>query len=82
MAGTRWATRRRATVEVVLAGLAAVLAGLTALSRDWLEVFGWDPDRGSGLLEWLVVATLALGAVVLGLAARAHWAASAGGAGA
>lgn len=65
--------RVRFWVETGLAGLAAVLGGLTLLWPDWIEeVFGIDPDGGSGLVEWLVVMVLAATAVNLGLLARAE----------
>ena len=72
MATTR-PTRTRARVETVLAVISGALAMLTIVSRDWLEAFGWEPDGGNGLFEWMIVAALALGAVLLGLAARTHW---------
>jgi hypothetical protein len=73
MAGTADRTRTRARLETVLAVISGALAAVTLLSRDWLEVFGWEPDGGNGLLEWVVVAALAVSAVLLGLAARTHW---------
>lgn len=65
--------RGRFWAESGLAVLAAVLGGLTVAWPDWIEeVFGIDPDGGSGLVEWLVVVVLAATAVVSGLLARAE----------
>jgi hypothetical protein len=62
--------RRRLRVEVAIGILAAALAVLTLVSREWIEVLsGWDPDGGDGSLEWLVVICLATVAAVAGLLA-------------
>jgi hypothetical protein len=61
-------------VEVALALAAGVAALLTLLWKDWIElVFGVDPDRHSGSLEWLVASALLAAAVGLSLAARREW---------
>jgi hypothetical protein len=58
-------------IEVVLGILAAALAVLTLFTREWIEaIFGVDSDHGSGLLEWLIVAVLALAACLFTLRAR------------
>jgi hypothetical protein len=60
--------------QVVFSAAAIVLMILSLIGRDWIEVFtGWDPDRGSGAFEWLVVAVLGLVAIGFGVAARAGW---------
>lgn len=51
-------------METVLAGLAALLAILTAFCPSWIEViFRIDPDHHSGSVEWNLVIVFALTAV-------------------
>jgi hypothetical protein len=66
--------RVRFGVDVVGAVAALVLAIVTLFSRAWIEgVFRFDPDRGSGALEWAVVFGLAAISIGLALAARQQW---------
>ena len=62
----------RMIVEFVLAGIFVLLAIVTAVNPQWIEtVFGIDPDRGSGALEWIVVASFGvLALVAAGLGTR------------
>ena len=61
----------RYRLEAGLALVAALLAGFTAIWRDWIEaVFRVDPDAHSGATEWAIVGILILSAVALGLVAR------------
>ncbi|MEU4195422.1 hypothetical protein AB0E69_26210 [Kribbella sp. NPDC026611] len=54
--------------------MSAVLGGITLIWQEWIEfVFGVDPDRGDGSLEWVIVAVLAVVAVGSGLVARWEW---------
>lgn len=66
--------RRRFWMEILLGGSTGILAIVTLLWRDWIEiVFGVDPDRGSGSIEWLVVAVLLVITVGLFVSARIEW---------
>ena len=61
-------------VEVLLGGAALVLALLTLVWNDWIElVFRVDPDAGDGSLEKALVAALLVAAVVCGWLARTQW---------
>ena len=65
---------RRFWLQLGFSAAALVLMIVTLISREWVEFLtGWDPDRGSGVFEWLVVATLGLVAIGFGIAARAEW---------
>ena len=65
---------RRFWVQLGFSAAAFVLMSVTLISREWIEfLIGWDPDRGSGAFEWLVVAVLGLIAIGFGVAARAEW---------
>jgi hypothetical protein len=58
-------------LEVAGAVSALVLAIVTLVWRDWIEVvFRVNPDAGSGALEWVVVFAFAAIATGLSLAAR------------
>jgi hypothetical protein len=64
----------RYRLEVVMAVVASVMCAVTVAWPAWIEtVFGVDPDHGSGWLEWLIVAVLAIAAVACGALARADW---------
>ena len=66
--------RVRFGLEVAGAVGALVLALVTVVWRDWIEVvFRVNPDQGSGALEWLVVFAFAAISIGLSLAARRHW---------
>jgi hypothetical protein len=56
--------RSRFWVEVGLAAATAALAVATMIWHDWIEIlFEVEPDGGSGELEWLLTAALAVLAV-------------------
>jgi hypothetical protein len=66
--------RRWFWLDVAVAVIFWALALATLIRRDWIEfVFGIDPDEGSGALEWLIVATFGVIAVVSAVAARIEW---------
>jgi hypothetical protein len=62
----------RMIVEFTLAAVFVILAILTAVNPQWIEaVFGIDPDRGSGALEWITVAAFgAIAVLAAGLGTR------------
>jgi hypothetical protein len=70
--------RGRSWVKIGLASITGVLALVTHLCLDWIEVvFGWNPDQHSGSVEWSIVAALFLLTVGLfALAATEWWRAS------
>jgi hypothetical protein len=65
--------RARFWLESTLAASSGLLAPLTVLRRDWIEaVTRLDPDRGSGSLEWAIVAALVLLCLAASAAARSE----------
>jgi hypothetical protein len=63
--------RARFWVELGLAVAAALLAVVTLIWHDWIEIlFEVEPDGGSGELEWMLTAGLAVLAVGFAVAAR------------
>jgi len=51
-------------IESVLAAMSASVLVVTLYWKDWIEaIFGVDPDRQSGALEWAI--TLALAAMAV-----------------
>lgn len=68
------AVRWQFWAALVLGGLSAVLAVLTSISREWIEiVFGVEPDGGNGALEWAIVVVTAVTAIVCLGYARLEW---------
>jgi hypothetical protein len=64
----------RFVAEMALAILFALLTIATAVYKSWIEfVFGVDPDRGSGALEWLIVATAAIACLAFARRATLVW---------
>ena len=63
--------QRRCRIEALAGAAAALLALVTAIWPEWIELLtGLDPDRGSGELEWLITGALALIAITCSLLAR------------
>jgi hypothetical protein len=66
--------RRRFWIEAGLSALSAGLFVLTLIVPDWIEaVFGVDPDRHSGSLEWAIVGVLLVTTLVSSMLARREW---------
>jgi hypothetical protein len=66
--------RVRFWVESTLALVTVVLFVLTLVSREWIEeLFGVEPDAGSGSLEWAIVAAFGVASIAFSLLARAEW---------
>jgi hypothetical protein len=65
--------RIRFWIETVAALAAGLLAILTVLVPDWIELTGWDPDHHSGAAEWWLVVVLGVVAVAAGVTARLEW---------
>lgn len=66
--------RVRFWIEVAAAAVCGLLALLTLIVEDWIEVvFGVDPDAHSGTAEWLIVVLLGASVVVGALLAGYEW---------
>ena len=66
--------RARFWGESALAVIATLLAVVTFLWHDWIEIlFDIDPDEGSGALEWGIVVVFAAAAIIAGVLARLEW---------
>jgi uncharacterized membrane protein YdcZ (DUF606 family) len=71
-------SRRRMWIEIGLAIGSVILLVLTLVNGEWIEeLFGVEPDAGSGILEWaltlgLLGATIVLGSMARGNARRAR----------
>jgi len=73
-AGVANQLRGRFWIESVLATTAGILAVVTTIWGEWIEVvLRVDPDAGSGSLEWMMVAALACTALAAGIMARSEF---------
>lgn len=65
---------RRLWIETGACALSGLVFLLTVAWPDWIElVFGFDPDRSSGALEWGVVLAAAASTTAFLLLARRDW---------
>jgi hypothetical protein len=66
--------RRLFWIEAGLAAINGLLALVTPVFPDWIElVSGWDPDQHDGSVERLIIIGLLVVAVALGAAAAMEW---------
>jgi hypothetical protein len=64
-------------IELALAGLSALLCLLTIVSPEWIEeLFGLDPDRGTGSFEWELVVLSGFLTFLFALLAGRQWSAT------
>jgi hypothetical protein len=73
MLSSRSKLRMRFWIESALTAVTGLLALLTAIWRDWLEVFGISPDYHGGSTEWQIVGVLFVSFLALAIAARVEW---------
>lgn len=63
--------RYRLWVEVFISILSCILLVVILISDKWIEyVFGVEPDRGDGSLEWAIAAVMAASAAIFSVLAR------------
>jgi hypothetical protein len=70
----RRTVRWRFWMEAGLSTLSVGLVVLTLVVPDWIEaIFGIDPDQHSGSVEWAIVGSLLVAALVAGGLAGREW---------
>jgi hypothetical protein len=70
----RNALRLHFWLEMGVAVVTSILFVITLVQRDWIEVvFGVDPDKSSGALEWLIVGALLVVTIMLFTLASYEW---------
>jgi uncharacterized membrane protein len=66
--------RRLFWVEVGLAAITGLLALITPIFPDWIElVSGWDPDQHDGSVERMIVVGLFVVTILMVAAAAIEW---------
>ena len=61
-------------LETGMAPITGILFVITLVWRDWIElVFGADPDKSNGSLEWLIVGALLVVTLALFTLAGFEW---------
>lgn len=66
--------RTRFWVESLGCGVALLLAVLVVVRRDWIEaVLPFEPDAGSGELEWLLLVVALCATTLFAILARLEW---------
>jgi hypothetical protein len=66
--------RKRFWFEISCGVIGAVLLVMTLISKEWIEeIFGVDPDGGSGALEWAITLGLLVVAAASFLLARREY---------
>lgn len=66
--------RPRFWIESVMSMASFVLALMTLVWRDWIELaFHVDPDQGNGSIEMAIVLTAIAVTVAAAILARAEW---------
>jgi DMSO/TMAO reductase YedYZ heme-binding membrane subunit len=72
-----WASDRKLRIkfwlEAALASVTGVLCVVTLVWRDWLEAFGFDPDRHTGGAEGVIVAALFVLSLACATTAGIEW---------
>lgn len=70
----RTAIMRLFWCEALIAAVALAMLVLTALWPRWIELaFGFDPDGGSGSVEWIIAGVCCVLAVACSALARYSW---------
>ena len=73
-ANRRGLIRIRLWVQIALAAANGALLVATLISPEWIEaIFGVDPDKGDGTLEWAIIAVLTVVIVLTAASARRQW---------
>ncbi len=70
----RWNFRPLFWIEIGLAAITGLLALITPIVPDWIEVIsGWDPDQRDGSVERMIVVGLFAVTLVMVALAAMEW---------